>query len=239
MKVAVVFIILLTIYSELTIAMDVTENKNTTVKEHLLRDLCVGTNEPYFMTNDSTYQVYCSVYSVGFTHSFTIRNTAASKISYWSTDGFNCNDLMNGYFYNTPFYTSYSLPYPSNSTSSALITVTGAPCNANPCCFVIYCHDSSDCPLNFDYSWKDPYPVPSPRFTLTPNVNRVENKTFDYIIIKAAIGICAFFFGSIVGCIGYCRYRRTCCFKPKLVSIPSMGDQPMRTSDGTLVVNFK
>ena len=147
---------------------------------------------------------------------------------------------MNGYFFDTPFYTSYSLPYPSNTTSSSLIKVTGAPCNANPCCFVICCLNSSGCPLDFDYSWKDPapYPVPSPGFN--PNQIRVQNKTFDtYIVIKTAIGISVFFFGSIVGCIGYCRYRRTCCFKPKLVSIPSMGDQPMRTSDGTLVVNFK
>jgi hypothetical protein len=233
MKVAV----LLTIFLELTIAMDVTVNKNTAVKQHLLGDSCVGSNEQYNMPNESTYQVYCAV-SKG-THSFTIRNTAGSELSYWSTDGLNCNDLMNGYFFDTPFYTSYSLPYPSNTTSSSLIKVTGAPCNAYPCCFVIYCLNSSGCPLNFDYSWKDPaHPVPSPGFNPTPT--RVQNKTFDtYIVIKTAIGISVFFFGSIVGCIGYCRYRRTCCFKPKLVSIPSMGDQPMRTSDGTLVVNFK
>ena len=222
MKVAVVFIILLTIYSELTIAMDVTVNKNTIVKEHLLGAGCISTNKPYFMPNGSTFRATCDVSSG--THSFTIRNTAASELSYWSTDGLNCNALGNLDF-TASYYQSFSIPFPSN-TSSALITVTGAPCNADPCCFVIYCLSPSDCPISYDASWEDP----------AYEAKLAEAIQFD-TIVNSVIGVVLFL--SIVGCIGYCRYRRTCCFKPKLVSIPSMGDQPMRTSDGTLVVNFK
>ena len=201
-----------------TTALDVPEN---IAKEKLLGSVCAD-NEALTIPSLGTHLVTCKASSG--THSFTIRNTPGSEISYWSADGSNCAAIGHGYWDTASYYTNYSIPYPSNTTSS-LITVSGAPCKADPCCFVVFCLNPAGCPLSFDFFWEDP----------TSDAELAEARKFD-AIVNAVIGVLAV---SIIGCIGYCRYRRTCCFRPKLVSIPSMGEQPMRTSDGTLIVNFK
>ena len=214
MKVAVVFIILLTIYSELTIAMDVTENMNNSVQEHLLGAGCTDTNKAITVPAGEGYKFSCAVSSG--THSFTIRNTPGFEISYFSADGPSCDAIANGNI-DVPFYQSYSVPYPA-TTKSSLITVTGAPCSASPCCFVVYCVSPLGCPLNFDYSW-------------TASTAAVANLLGT--IIGSVVGVLVFL---ICGSVSYCRYKHTCCFKSKSVSIPV---DAMRRSDGTLIVNNK
>ena len=194
--------------------MDVTVNKNTTVKEHLLGAGCTESNKAVTVPVGTAYFVNCPVSSG--THSFTIRNTPGFEISYFSADGPSCDAITNGNV-DVPFYQSYSVPYPAKTTSS-LITVTGAPCSASPCCFVVYCVSLLGCPLNFDYSW-------------TASTDAVAN--FLGTIIGSVVGVLVF---CICGCVSFCRYKRTCCFKSKSVSIPV---DAMRRSDGTLIVDNK
>jgi hypothetical protein len=205
---------LVLLLTALTTVMGVTVNMNNSVQEHLLGAGCTDTNKAITVPAGGGYQVYCTVSSG--THSFTIRNTPGFEISYFSADGPSCDAITNGNF-DVPFYQSYSVPYPAKTTSS-LITVTGAPCSASPCCFVVVCVNLLGCPLNFDYSW-------------TASTAAVANSLGT--IIGAVVGVLVFL---ICGSVSYCRYKHTCCFKSKSVSIPV---DAMRRSDGTLIVNNK
>jgi hypothetical protein len=201
------FVLLLT---ALTTVMGVIENMNNSVQEHLLGIGCSDTNIAKVLPLFSRQLFACPV-STG-THSFTIRNPDSSIIAYWSADGPNCAALLNGQ--SATYYQTYS----NEGTASSLVTVNGAPCNADPCCLVVQCGDLTGCSLNFDYSW-----------TATPaGVANILGT-----IIGSVVGVLVF---CICGCVSYCRYKHTCCFKSKSVSIPV---DAMRRSDGTLIVNNK
>lgn len=206
MKMSLVFLL-----SAITTVMGVTEYKNNSGHDHLLGLGCQGTNVAYTLPASSTSKVQCPV-STG-THSFTIRNPDSKTIAYFSADGASCDALFNGDF-SVPFYQTYS----SLGTDASSTTVSGAPCNSNPCCFVVYFVGPSSCALNFDFSW-------------TASADQVSafSSKLAGTIIGAVVGVLVFF---VSGCIGYCRYRQTCCFKRKSISIPA---QNMRKSDGTLI----
>ena len=167
-----------------------------------LRFGCTGTNDALTMFPWEDYLDYlfsCAV-STG-THAFTIRNHDNKWIAYFSADGRSCGPVSNGGFSPefpvSPFYRNYS----SFITNASLITITDAPCNANPCCFLVLCYDPISCALNLDYSW-----TASPASVI--NIGT---------IVGAVVGVLVLLFTGYG--IGYCRYRQKCCFKPKYDSI--------------------
>jgi hypothetical protein len=199
---------LVLLLSAVTTVMGMTENKNNSVHEHFLGLGCTATNQAQSLTYGGGVEYPCPV-STG-SHSFTIRNPKGSLITYYSSDGANCDAILKRE--SAVYYQTYSN---AEGTTSSSITVNGAPCNANPCCFVVLCFDLlNGCDLNIDYSW-----------TATPAA--ISNILGT--IIGAVVGVLVCL---ISGCIGYCRYRHTCCFKRKSISIPA---HEMRRSDGTLI----
>ena len=191
--------------------MGVTEYKNATVKEHLLGLGCQETNVAQSISWTRGVSFTCPV-STG-AHSFTIRNPQSSLITYYSSDGSSCDAILIGASFE--YYQTYSSAVP---TKSSLITVTGAPCNASPCCFAVFCGNPLGCDLNFDYSW---------------TASTAAVGSFLGTIIGSVVGVLVC---CICGCVSYCRYKHTCCFKSKSVSIPV---NAMRRSDGTLIVDNK
>jgi len=186
------------------------EGVNSSIlREDLLKLGCQATNQDLLLPFLRGYSISCQV-ATG-THSFTIRNPESNSIAYWSADGSSCAALVNGE--SASYYSTYSN---ADGTDSSSITVTGAPCGASPCCLILLCGNVLGCPLNLDYSW-------------TASEQAVGS--FLLTIIGSIVGVLVF---CICGCVGYCRYRHVCCFKPKLMSIPSMGAPARRASTHTM-----
>ena len=97
---------------------------------------CVSST-PLSLMLGTNYLSGCSV-STG-THSFTINNPDGSALRYYSTDGADCASIYNGGIF-PGTGSSYPSPFSNSAgTVSTLISVTNAPCKANPCCVVVNC----------------------------------------------------------------------------------------------------
>ena len=96
-------------------------------------------SEPVTLPFQANKLLSCLVFTG--THSFTINSLAGLPlaITYYSTDGPNCASIYNNGTAGGGTGVYYSAYSDSVVLLNSSITVTGAPCNASPCCVVIGC----------------------------------------------------------------------------------------------------